>query len=120
MKKIILILSVIFIFASCTNTNVGREIKDEIDDIKNDISKPISNKSGHQNADFIGEEKAKEIALNKAQISDDGVYFDTIELKKDNGKWHYEIEFQKGSSEYEVDVDALTGEIISFSKELNE
>lgn len=66
---------------------------------------------------FIGEEKAKEIALEKSEISADGVRFDRIELDRDNGIWQYEVDFKHGDMEYDVDINAETGEILSFEKE---
>lgn len=64
---------------------------------------------------FIGEEKAKEIALKKAGITADGVSFDRIELEKDNGVWEYEIEFQKDSTEYDIEIKADDGTILSWN-----
>ena len=119
MKKVILILSFLLIFTACSNSKLQNEIKDEMRDFKEDINEVLPNKNP-STSDFIGEDKAKEIALNRAQLSGDDVYFERVDLENDNGKWHYEIEFQKGSSEYEVDIDSVSGEIISFKKEINE
>ena len=66
---------------------------------------------------FIGEEKAKEIALQKAGITGEGIIFDRIELDDENGKWVYEIEFKKDKTEYDADISAIDGEIVSWSVE---
>ena len=66
---------------------------------------------------FIDEEKAKEIALGKAGIGADGVKFDRIELDRDNGIWQYEVDFRSGDVEYDIDIRAENGEILSFEKE---
>jgi uncharacterized membrane protein YkoI len=56
---------------------------------------------------------AKE-ALNKAyELTNGGTLVD-IELNKDDGKFIYEIEIEKDSLEYEIEVDGQSGEIISF------
>ena len=66
---------------------------------------------------FIGEEKAKEIALDRAEISADGVKFDRVELDRDDGVWQYEVDFRHGNMEYDVDINAETGEVLEFEKE---
>ena len=66
---------------------------------------------------FIGEEKAKELALKKAELSADSVKFDRVELDYDDGVWQYEVDFRHGDMEYDVDVNAENGEILSFEKE---
>ena len=66
---------------------------------------------------FIGEEKAKELALKKAEIGADGVKFDRVELDHDDGIWQYEVDFRHGDIEYDIDINAENGEILSFEKE---
>ena len=66
---------------------------------------------------FIGEEKAKELALKKAEIGADGVKFDHVELDYDDGVWQYEVDFRHSDIEYDIDINAENGEILSFEKE---
>ena len=68
-------------------------------------------------ANFIGEDRAKEIALEKAGISSDGVVFDRIELDYDDGRWEYEVEFRKERTEYDVVIGAEQGDVISFESD---
>ena len=63
---------------------------------------------------FIGVEKAKEIALAKAGLPADGVLFDRVELEQDNGIWHYEVNFRKDLTEYDADIKAEDGSILSW------
>ncbi len=69
---------------------------------------------------FIGEEKAKQIAIEKAGIPSDGANFVRVELDRDNGIWHYEVEFRQGRTEYDADIKADTGEIISFETDYDD
>lgn len=71
-------------------------------------------------SNFIGEEKAKQIALEKAGIPSDGVSFVRVELDKDNGIWKYEVDFRQGRTEYDVDIKADNGEIISFEMDYDD
>ena len=63
---------------------------------------------------FIGEEKAKEIALKQAGLAEKDVIFDKCVVERDDGVWIYEIEFRHGKHEYDVDINANTGRILSW------
>lgn len=63
---------------------------------------------------FIGEERAKEIALEKAALSASEVRFDRVELDLDDGVWRYEVEFRQGLTEYDADISATDGTILSW------
>ena len=69
---------------------------------------------------LIGEEKAKEIALQKAGLSHGEVVFDRVELEKDEGPWHYEVEFKKGRTEYNADINASDGTIMSWETDIDD
>ena len=81
---------------------------------------PTNTNQGISQANFIGEEKAKNIALQKAGISIDGVNFERIELDSENGIWHYEVDLKKDNIEYDVEIKADDGKIISFEKDIDD
>ena len=66
---------------------------------------------------FIGEEKAKQIALDRAGLTSGGAYFDKVELDFDNGVWHYEVEFKKNLTEYEAEIRADDGTVLKWEVE---
>lgn len=70
-------------------------------------------------AEKITEDNAKEIALNHAGVAEQDTQRLKIEFDYDNGRAKYEIEWHIGQTEYSCDVDAYTGEILSFEKELD-
>ena len=70
--------------------------------------------------DYIGEAKAKEIALDHAGVSASKATFVHVELDWDDGRPEYEVEFYAGNKEYDYDIDALTGEIRSRDWELDD
>ena len=39
------------------------------------------------------------------------------ELEKDDGRWEYQVEFCYGTMEYEYEIDAYTGAILSRDME---
>ena len=65
----------------------------------------------------IGEEKARTIALNHAGVKAADAVFNKAKLDYDDGRAEYDIEFVSGNTEYEYDIDASTGEVISSSVE---
>jgi len=65
----------------------------------------------------ISIEKAKEIALKHAKITDKNIYFSDIELDNDFGRIEYDLEFFHNNIEYDYEIDAVTGEVKSFNQE---
>lgn len=70
-----------------------------------------------QPENFIGLESAKGIALSDAKLTDKDVTFTKTKLDKDDGRYVYEIEFYSTSNEYDYEIDALTGEVLSCDVE---
>lgn len=70
-------------------------------------------------AAYITAEKAKEIALNHAGVKAADAVFLLAGLDWDDGQVCYEVEFYSGSMEYDYDIDAVTGAILSFDHELD-
>ena len=66
----------------------------------------------------ISAERAKQIALSHAGVG--GASFIKAELDTDDGVAVYEIEFKVGNVEYEYDINAISGEIISSKSEVDD
>lgn len=71
------------------------------------------------NTEFIGEEKAEQIALEKAGLTADNVTFINIDLDRDDGVWKYELEFRQGTTEYEAEINAIDGTILKWEVDKN-
>ena len=71
-----------------------------------------------QTASVISVDKAKQIALSHAGVS--GASFKKVKLDTDDGVRVYEIEFKVGNVEYEYDIDASSGAIISSKSEIDD
>lgn len=61
--------------------------------------------------------KAGEIAFEHAKVSRGEAVDYRSKLENEDGVWVYEIEFRVGNTEYEYEIDAETGRIISAEKE---
>ena len=66
---------------------------------------------------YIGQEKAKAAAIAHAGLSDSDVSYFETDMDTENGIMVYEVEFKCGGYEYEYDINALTGEIVKYSRE---
>ena len=129
-------ISAVCLLAGCTTGNnaassavddvkqAGEEIMNEtqnaVDNVTDmgiaetgNMTKP-DNKDNVDKTKFIGEDKAKSIALKKAGLSANQVTFDKVELDRDDGVWQYEVEFRKDRTEYDADIKADDGSILSW------
>ncbi len=73
-------------------------------------------------ANYIGEARAKEIALTKAGVSEKDVQFLKVELDRDDGKMVYEVDFKypKKNYEYEAEISATDGKILSWDIDIDD
>lgn len=67
-----------------------------------------------QSSNDIGADKAKEIALNHAGVAASNAVFLTAKLDRDDGRRVYDVEFYSGNKEYDYEIDAADGSILSF------
>ena len=97
-----------------SDDSIWENIADAIEDIDEDAreKQPQAASSG------ISADRAKQIALSDAGVS--GASFTTVELYTDDGVRVYEIEFKVGNVEYDYDIDASSGAIISSSSEIDD
>ena len=70
-----------------------------------------------EDSTLISEKDAYNIALQHSGVDESTVEKLHIHLDRKHGKNEYEIEFVSGYTEYDYDIDAVTGEIISFDKD---
>ncbi len=73
-----------------------------------------------ETSSFIGEARAKKIALEKAGLSEKDVMFTKVELDRDDGMWEYEVEFRKGQTEYEAEISATDGKILGWDVDIDD
>ena len=129
MKKEMLTVVIfsMIVLVGCTQGNTGTQVNNtESQAATTQITQPIETTQHAQtaqpaqttasNAD-IGEAKAKEIALAHAGLAEADVVFVRVNLDYDNGRNEYEVEFYSGNIEYDYDIDAASGEIVSYDQD---
>jgi len=62
-------------------------------------------------------DQAKQIALDKAGVKAEDAIFTKAHADHEDGRAVFEIEFYVGATEYEMDVDIVTGEVTDFETE---
>ena len=100
MKKVVLatiIISVSMSLAGCKN------------------SKTLNN--GNETNKKVTIEQAKEIALKHANLTSSQVSFVKSEFDFDDGVKKYDIEFYYNNREYNYEIDANTGIILSYEQD---
>lgn len=94
----------------------GKIIKYD-NDIDEDINKNSTQNTPQNNTNntaAISIDKAKQIALSHAGLTSSQVTFKRTELDFDDGIQKYEVEFYYNNREYSYEIDANTGNIISY------
>lgn len=132
MKKLAIICSVLIFalsLAACgDDSGMGSDIKDGVSKTESALESGVSGvESGaesilsgdNMNASGakISKDDAKQKAFKHANISENDVTGLRVDLDRDDGVLKYEIDFRHGGYEYDYDINAETGEIISHDKD---
>ncbi len=94
------------------------EIDDDIDD---DDDEHFGNDNGAGNGagdNYINRQTAKQNAFVHAGVNEADCRKIEIELDTENGVTVYSVDFECGGYEYDYDIDATTGAVLHFEKEL--
>ena len=94
--------------SSTENNNVNTSQDNNTNNAQNNIVNNTGN---------ISLDKAKEIALSHAGLSADQVTFVQVNMDFDDGIQKYEIEFYYNYREYSYEIDANTGNILSYEQD---
>lgn len=79
---------------------------------KNVTLNEVSSTGSANASGYIGTEKAKEIAFNKAGVKSSNVTNLDVEFDCDNGILIYDVEFDVGNNEYDYEINAKYGSIV--------
>lgn len=65
----------------------------------------------------ITADEAKRIALTHAKLAEKDVTFVKVELE-DNNRYEYDVDFYSGNLEYDYEIDAVSGAILSADRDI--
>lgn len=97
-------------------TDVASSEKTESTPKKPSSTPSQSTSSKDSGSSTISSSKAKSIALKDAGVKESEIYDFEIELDRDNGTLHYDVSFEKDGRDYDYEINAKTGKIISVEK----
>lgn len=100
------------------HASTGEVIKFEVETDDDYVKTTQSSSSSTES--LIGEEKAKEIAFKNAGVTASNAKNVSVKLDNDDGSVKYEVEFNYDKWEYEYDINAYTGAVISSDKDVND
>lgn len=100
------------------HASTGEVIKFEVETDDDYVKTTQSSSSATES--LIGEEKAKEIAFKNAGVAAANAKNVSVKLDNDDGAVKYEVEFDYDKWEYEYDINAYTGAVISSDKDVND
>lgn len=67
----------------------------------------------------ITADEAKRIALSHAKLAEKDVTFVKVELElEDNNRYEYDVDFYSGNVEYDYEIDAVSGVILSADRDI--
>lgn len=84
----------------------------------NNVQSNVNNVKGNaNNTPNVSLDKAKQIALSHAGLTSSQVTFKRTELDFDDGIQKYEVEFYYNNREYSYEINANTGDILSYEQD---
>ena len=125
MKKLAVFLAALMLLSSLAACSSSKTPETEYDssgrpqDSQNAVSTTGKTVTTIPVDKLISESEAKSIAFKKTGVSKAAVSALEIDLDYDNDqkRWEYEVDFYVDKVEYEVDIDAETGEVVLFNKD---
>ena len=88
------------------------------DDSSVSLTKNAAATSTSTSSTDIGAEKAKEIALQHAGVSASNAVFVKAEREYDDGRLTYDVDFYAGNKEYDYEILASNGTILSYDADI--
>lgn len=107
-------LAALLVLTGCRSME-GDAIENKMDSLEDTIESKVENMVTPNQA-VITDDEAESIALEHAGFSPEQVSYLRSEYEVDDGVPQYEVHFHQGTWEYDYEIHAQTGEIISFDK----
>ncbi len=100
--------------------NTEAAVTEEVDKTKDKVEEKVDDlKSGIEDKEFaISLDDA--VAKFKETFTEEGIEISSVELDEDDGKYAYDIQGFKENKEYELKIDAESGDILAQEEEVDD
>ena len=120
----------LFMLSACGSSEVLRRL-DAIDERLDNVEDRLEDKlegdnkmeaapkqeAAPEQAPLLSEQEALDIALGQAGLKESEVERLHIHLDNDDRRSEYDVDFHHGGYEYEFEIDARSGDILSYDKD---
>lgn len=126
---ILLAILILPVFVGCGRTQevienkidaIEETLEQKVNDAANALNDPQADAGSFTPVDpaqLITPDQAQAIALEHAGVTaEEATGLHTV-MEIDNGRQEYDVDFRVGHLEYEYEIDAATGKILSFDKD---
>lgn len=117
MKRMIILLLAILVMSGCSAKQVEERLDAAGDMVEEGLDNIMNSTDATTAKPDISEETAVSIALKHADTSKDKVSGLRTDYEVDDGEGHYDVRFLLDGQEYDYEIHAKTGKIISFEKD---
>ena len=104
--------------ACSSNTNANVNTNSANTNISQENTTAQNNINNNNTNTKITSDKAKEIALNHANLSENQVTFIKSNIDYDDGMKAYDVEFYHNNQEYDYKIDANSGAIVEYDLDI--
>ena len=113
MKRLFLLLIIgIFILGGCSTKNVEDSLDSMGDKVEEGLNKIMDTSAGQ--VKDISRQEAIDIALSHAGVTEAQVTGLRTEYEVDDGVGHYDVRFLLEGKEYDYEISASNGKVLSF------
>ena len=98
--------------------DIKNDIKNEVSNIESAADGLVGNKGTVSSTAKITADEAKAAAFKHAGVNESDVVGLDVDLDRDDGVLKYEVDFYSGGVEYDYDINAETGDVISADKDM--
>lgn len=117
MKLILSVLLLLPLLAGCATLERLDSVRSSAEKLMEDTLDSAAMASVPADSGLLTKTEAERIALEKAGLNRGQVSRIHTEYEWDDGQHKYEVEFRQGPREYHFELDARTGEILSWERE---
>ena len=117
MKIILALVMLLPLLAGCATMERLDSVRSSAEKLIEDSLESAAMDTAPTDGSLLTREEAERIALEKAGVTRGQVSRLRTEYEWEDGRHKYEVEFRQGPLEYHFEIDAQTGEILSWERE---